>query len=176
MNKEDLFANTSYQKILKFLSDCPNKNFFEKEISDKIKLSRGGTNSALKKLRKTDLITVEKKGKTFFYSSNLQNPLIKAWKVFNNVIKVSPVIKNVKKISDKIILFGSMAEGINIKESDIDLLIITHSPEAVRKTIAKNKKIQLILRTPLEFIEMKAKDPVFFDEVNKGIVLWEKTT
>jgi len=175
MNKENIFTNTSYQKILKFLSDSPNKSFFEKEISDKIRLSRGGTNNALKKLRKTDLIKAEKKGKIFFYSANLENPVIKIWKIFNNVVKVYPLIKNAKKFSEKIVLFGSMAEGINISESDIDLLVITHSPDMVRKKINSNRKIQLIIRTPLEFIEMKSKDPVFFEEVNKGIILWEKT-
>jgi len=176
MNIQNLFANTNSQILLKFLSDFPNKSFIEKEISDKIKLSRGGINSTLKILRKTDLIKSEKRGRTFFYSINIENPIIRAWKIFNNIIKVAPLVKTITKNSEKIILFGSMAEGRNIKESDIDLLIITNFPEMVIKKISANKKIQLVIRNPLEFVEMKSKDPIFFDEVNKGIILWQKTT
>ena len=81
-----------------------------------------------------------------------------------------------QKESDKIVLFGSAANGINIKESDIDLFILTNFPEKAKKIISKNReKIQLIVKKPLEFVEMKSKAPIFYDEIMRGVVLWEKT-
>jgi hypothetical protein len=46
----------------------------------------------------------------------------------------------------------------------------------VRELIKKhslNRKFQLVIRTPLKFAEMKNKEPVFFEEVSRGITLWE---
>ena len=175
MKLESFFSNTSQQKLLKFLADFPNKTFFEREISQRTGISRGATNIALKELAKADLIILEKKGRMSFYSANLRNPIIREWKVLNNVIRIHSLIKRVAKTSDKIILFGSAADGINIKESDIDLFVLTNFPEKVKEIIYKDKKkIQLIVKKPLEFVEMKSKNPVFYEEILKGVVLWEK--
>lgn len=170
----NIFAKTSHQIILKFLSGFPNSTFFEKEIAEKSGLSSGATNSALKQLVKEELVILEKKGRMCFYSINYKNPVIKQWKVLNNVIDISSVIEKIKDVSEKIILFGSAKEGVNIDESDVDLFVITNSPEVVKKRIGNNKKIQLITKTLLEFIELKSKKSEFYEEVNRGIVLWEK--
>ena len=176
MKLENFFFNTSQQKILKFLANFPNKTFFEREISQKTRISRGATNIALKKLAQAGLIILEKKGRMSFYSVDLKNPVIKEWKVLNNIIRIYPLVKRVIKTSDKIILFGSAADGVNIKESDIDLFVLTNFPKKVKEIISKDKKrIQLIVKKPLEFVEMKSKDAIFYEEIMKGIVLWEKT-
>jgi len=176
MELRDFFFDTSHQRILKFLAEFPNKTFFEREIAQKAKISRGAANAALRKLAKAGLIIRERKGRMSFYSVDLKNPLIKQWKVLSNAIRIYPLIKRLKKESDKIILFGSAASGINIKESDIDLFILTNFPEKIKKIISENKeKIQLIAKKPLESVELKSKDPIFYDEVMRGIVLWEKT-
>jgi hypothetical protein len=38
---------------------------------------------------------------------------------------------------------------------------------------SKGKIIQLIVRTPLKYIEMEKTDPIFYAEIERGIVLWE---
>jgi predicted nucleotidyltransferase len=76
----------------------------------------------------------------------------------------------------KIILYGSASRGENTKESDIDLFMVTNSPEQIRKIVEGNtvgKKIQLTLKTPLKYIEMEKTEPTFYREVERGIVLWE---
>ena len=37
----------------------------------------------------------------------------------------------------------------------------------------KSEKIKLIVRSPLEYIEMEKTDPTFYREVELGITLWE---
>ena len=176
MKLEKFFFDTSHQKILKFLANFSNKTFFEREIAQRAKISRGAANAALRKLAKASLVILERKGRMSFYSVDLKNPLIKQWKVLSNIIRIYSLIKKLQKESEKIILFGSASDGINIKESDIDLFVLTNFPEKVKKIISKNKeKIQLIVKKPLEFVEMKPKDPIFYDEIMRGIVLWEKT-
>jgi len=171
----NIFVKTSHQLILKFLSDFTNNTFFEKEIAKKSGLSSGATNSALKQLVKCNLVLLEKKGRMCFYSINSDSPVIKQWKVLGNIIKIVPMIENLKDVSEKIILFGSSKEGVNINESDMDLFVVTNSPKVVKKRMGNNKKIQLITKTLLEFIELKSQKSEFYEEVNRGIVLWEKT-
>lgn len=60
-------------------------------------------------------------------------------------------------------------------DSDIDLLILTRNAEFIKKTAEKfiAKKIQFIFKTPAEFSAFKEKDPYFFTEIDRGIVLYE---
>jgi predicted nucleotidyltransferase len=180
MKLKDLFFNTSCQKILKFISSNPNKTFFDREIAQKTKNSRGATNLALRKLAQAGLVTLEKKGRMSFYSVDLKDPIIRQWKILNNVLEIHRLKEKLRKISEKIILFGSAAEGTNIGESDIDLFVLTDLPQKANDIVSKvsksRKKIQLIVKKPLEFIELKKKDPIFYDEVMRGIVLWEKSS
>lgn len=177
MKLKDFFFDTSYQQILKFLSNNPNRTFFGREIAQKTGVSRGATNLALRKLAKAGLVTLEKKGRMSFYSVDLKNPVIRQWKVLDNIVALHPLKEKLKKMSEKIILFGSAAEGINIKESDIDLLLLTDQPGEVKEIVSKsNKKVQLIVKKPLEFVELKSKDQIFYNEVMKGITLWEKSS
>ena len=87
------------------------------------------------------------------------------------------MIERLKLLSQKIILFGSNARGEDNQQSDIDLLVITHNDKEVRDIIEKylsKRKVQIITKTPLSFSELEKKDPVFFRELELGIILWEK--
>ena len=88
----------------------------------------------------------------------------------------SSLVSKIKKLSKKVILFGSSARGEDTSKSDIDLFVLTNSPEEVERTLKKCKLprgLQLITRTPVGFAEMEKKEPVFFEEVSRGITLWE---
>jgi len=54
--------------------------------------------------------------------------------------------------------------------------VVTNTFQEVEKIIknsSKGKIIQLIARTPLKYIEMEKTDPIFYAEIERGIVLWE---
>ncbi|GAH53362.1 unnamed protein product, partial [marine sediment metagenome] len=70
----------------------------------------------------------------------------------------------------------SQSPGENTKDSDIDLFVVTNAFQEIEKIIknsSKGKIIQLIARTPLKYIEMEKTDPIFYAEIERGIVLWE---
>ena len=171
---QDVFVSTSEQRIYTFLCNHPHESFFDKEISDKTGLSRGATNIALRKLAKAGIINKERKGRMLFYSVTLSDPRVRYWKILNNILKIQSIVTKLKKWSEKIILFGSAAEGTNIPESDVDIFVLTSNLESVKKYASKPMNIQLIIKRPLEFVEMEKKDPEFHNEVSQGIVLWEK--
>lgn len=167
---------TSHQRVLSFLLDRPSRSFMEKEIVNATKVSKTAANEALKELAKDKLILREKKGRMSFYSVDLNDPIIRRLKSTENVSSLKPLIEQLKKISQKIILFGSFAEGTNTEESDIDLFVLTNQPELVQRIIQETslaEKIKPVIKKPSEFIGFDKKKPLFYQEIEKGIILWE---
>ena len=167
---------TSTQKILDFLIRYPGRQFLASEIQKAAKISKGGANLSLRELAKDKLIRREKKGKFFLYSLKYGEPIIKQLKVLKNIEYLTPLVNKIKKVSKKIILFGSSARGEDTSQSDIDLFILTNTKEPVEKILKKQRmarKIQFIIRNPVAFAEMQRKEPVFFEEISRGITVWE---
>ena len=173
--KKILFTTNS-QKILEFLIQTPGEECLSREIQVSTKISKAGTNFALKDLVSAEFIRREKRGKMYLYAVNFDHPIIKQLKVLKVIIFLDSLLKKIRNKSQKIILYGSSSRGENTKDSDIDLFVVTNSFQEVEKIVknsSKGKIIQLIIRTPLKYVEMGKTDPTFYVEVERGIVLWE---
>lgn len=172
----NLFIKTAEQKILAFFSQNFSEKFFDKEAAVKSKVSRGAANKALRDLAKKDFLLKETRGRMNFYKANTANPLLKQFKVLNNISKLSDFIKKIKPLSEKIILFGSASRGENYKDSDTDIFILAHEKERVMEMIKKSRLglIRPIVKNPVEFIDLEKNDLIFYQEIIRGIVLWER--
>jgi predicted nucleotidyltransferase len=114
-----------------------------------------------------------------FYSVNMSNPEIKEFKVYINVSELNPLIQKIKDYSDRIILYGSCAEGTDTEKSDIDLFILTEDKEKVMDEIKKfkiDRKIVPVIMDNMEFINIKQKDKAFYDQISKGKELWRRSS
>lgn len=174
--KDIIFVSTNSQKILSYLVCHSDQEFLAGEIEKKLHLSKGGVNQSLRKLSLRGLIKREKKGSIFIYAANNVNNAVKQFKVMITVDTLNFLIEKIKKYSKKIILFGSSARGEDISGSDIDLFILSNNPNCIMSILNKikfPKKIQPIIRTPLDFTEMETTEPVFHGEIIRGITLWE---
>ena len=170
-----LFATNS-QKILEFLIQTSGEEYLSREIQIAVKISKAGTNFALNDLVNAGFVKRKKRGKMYLYAVNFEHPLIKQLKVLKVIMFLEPLLKKMRNKSQKIILYGSSSRGENTKDSDIDLLVVTNSLPEVEKIVRNNPKgkvIQLITRAPLKYIEMEKTDPIFYAEIERGIVLWE---
>lgn len=177
MKIEQIFVNTINQKILKFLANNPEKVYFDSEIAKNIDISVGACNQSLKELLSLGLVLLEKKGRMNFYQLNNENFLAKQFKIFLKVLEISSLLDKIKKISIKIVLFGSSSRGENISDSDIDLFILSRQKESIVESIKrmpKNVNIKAIIKTPSELVAMETNDPVFAKEIKMGIKLWEE--
>mgnify|MGYP001578628529 CR=1 FL=1 len=176
--KKGAFSSTIEQKALDFLSRDPHSSFYAAEIASRLGLSKGGVNQSLRKMAEEGLLRTEHKGRMIFYSVDPGSALVKQFKILNNVAALQPLVGGIKDISQRAVLFGSCASGENTGESDIDLFVVTDNKEKVKKLVLSNgrsrEKIQLILKTPQEYMGFEKKEPVFFDEIAKGVVLWQK--
>lgn len=167
---------TSHQKVLSFLLNHPSRPYIEKEIAKATKVSKTAVNEALKELAKDKLVLRERKGRMSFYSVDLGDPVIRRLKSIENVSLLKPLVEQLKKISQKIILFGSFAEGTDVEDSDIDLFVLSNQPEKVQRIIQEFslvERIQPVIKKPSEFIGLDKKKPLFYQEIERGITLWE---
>ena len=111
------------------------------------------------------------------YSLLYDEPVIKQFKVMRNIQFLRPIIEKLKHSSKKIILYGSVSRGEDDPKSDIDLFILAKDPEAVKSIISglkTKRKIQSVIKSPSELADFKDKEKVYYDEVNRGITLWEE--
>lgn len=176
-NQNNKIFFTNYQKILKYFAIHPSGEYIEKDIQKATAISKAGVNFALRALSKDGLVERKKRGKLAFYSINLENPLIRQIKVLLNLIEIDPLIHSIKDLSDKITLFGSASTGTNIEESDIDLFVLANKPNEILEIINKSdlaEKVQAVIKKPIDYLPLKKKDPVFYEEVSRGILIWEK--
>jgi len=181
-NKEEImnveiFTSKINQKVLGFLCDHPNDSFYSNQIAEKVNLSKGGVNQTLRLLAKDDLLFTETKGKMHFYQANTSSPVIRQFKVFRAILALNSLIEKLRSLTNKIVLFGSCANGTNTEDSDIDLLVVSNQKAEISRLIPKFKskqRIQLILKSPEEYVSLEKKEPIFFAEIEKGNVLWEK--
>lgn len=176
MIKNILFSTNS-QRILDFLLSHPNEEFYDRQISKFTGVSKSGTNYALRELAEAQLVRREKRGRMCFYSIDDQNCLIKHLKILQNIAMLHPLVQKLKAMSLKIILYGSAAQGKNLSESDIDIFIQTRESKRAKKLLYKDplrEKIQYVINTPNELAKLKKENPVFYKEISKGIILWER--
>jgi len=166
-------------KILGFLSQEPLKSYYQREIARITGISVGKTNQVLKALESEELVLKEAKGKMNLYRYNLHNPAARHLKIIFNLTELNELVKQLRRVSRKIVLFGSCSEGTDTIESDIDLLILTGDRDKASRIIDQtrrmlSRRISPILLNPLEFSQLKDKDRPLYEQVSRGITLWQE--
>ncbi len=173
---------TVNQKVLSLLAKFSDQEFYEREIARKLGISYGSANRALNELYSTGAVTRRREGKMYFYSIDSSNAALTEFKKVVNLMLVEPLVEELKKMSNRIVLYGSCALGTDTSESDLDLFAVSNSKEDVANAISnykfprgyENLHIQSVIRTPVELLEGGESERTFMEEVDRGVVLWEK--
>jgi len=175
---KDLLYNRVPLQILSFLSKRRfGQDVYGKKLAEEIKISRGGTSTILKKMSDLEILEGKAIGKTIIYNVKRDSPLVKSFRIFENLLELNGLVESLKQYCRKIILFGSCSRGEDMYDSDIDLFIVADNEVAgiVREKISEyiiDREIKPIISDAIELIQMEENDKVFLQEVNKGIVLW----
>ena len=175
---ERIFISDARQKVLNFFCQNPSISIHDSEVSRRIKdLSLASVNNALRKLSEAGLIERKQEGQQMYNKLNLKHPLIKQYRRFLNILYLYPVLEEFKKEAKKIILFGSYFEGTNTEDSDIDVFLITDSPVSkIQRIVNKfnlDDKLKPVIRSSVEYLRLKKEEPVFFEEINRGVIYYE---
>lgn len=143
---ERIVASKTKTKVLRKLIEKPEREFSFEDIAKLTALSFGTVHPALKDLVYSRAVEMRKIGKSKLYRINQRHILFKELKaLFNSESSSFTLIA--KKFAARlnkcnnirnIILFGSVARGEFTEKSDIDILIIYKSAEAlIRKCVSE---------------------------------------
>jgi predicted transcriptional regulator len=170
------------QKVLSLLVKFSDQEFYEREVARKLGISAGSANRALNELFSSGVLERRREGKMYFYTIDSSNAILTEFKKMVNLMLIEPLVEELKKISSRIILYGSCALGTDNSESDLDLFIVSKSKKDVSKVISgftfptgfENIHIQPVIKTPVELLNGEESARTFMEEVERGIVLREK--
>lgn len=179
MFKKMKFLTPTALNVLHFLLSNPMKQFHEREIVRQTEVSVGAVNQILKKLHKAGLVERDRRGRANFYRANLKNPVARQFKILFNVSALDDLVDQIKQASERVVLFGSCAEGTDVEESDIDLFVLSSDVEVVQSKISEyermfDRRISPIVMDSRGFAEIKSKDKSLYERISRGIRLWER--
>jgi predicted nucleotidyltransferase len=158
----------------------PDRSFYGREISRILAISSGSVHAALWSLEDHGILESRYIGKTRVYRSASTNAVIRIFTILNTLLVLESLIEALKTVSRRVILFGSYATGSFTSSSDLDLFIVSREKEkASRKIDAFKRKsgldIRPIIKNQAEWTKLEEVNPEFFDELGRGVTLWEKS-
>lgn len=177
-NAKDLLFNRVPLQIFSFLTkQRVGQNIYGKKLADALEISQGGARTILKQFTSLGILEGKAIGKAIVYNIKHTSPLVKYFRIFENLLELNELVENLRQYCRKIILFGSCSRGDDTHDSDIDLFIVADDElfEIIRKEISEyniDREIKPIICNALELIQMEKDDKIFLNEANKGIVLW----
>lgn len=171
---------TVNQKVLSFLAKFSDDEFYERQVARNLDIAYGSANRSLNQLFSTGAIKRRQEGRMFFYSIEASNPSVVEFKKLVNLLLLEPLVASLQEITSRIVLYGSAARGTDGSLSDLDLFVVTNNKERTAEVINEftlprgfeNIRIQPVIKTPVELLQ--ADESAFIEEVERGIVLWEK--
>jgi predicted nucleotidyltransferase len=174
---------TVNQKVLSFLARFPDEEYYERQMARSLDIAYGSANRALNQLYSSGCIKRRQEGKMFFYSINAANPAIKHFKKLVNLMLLEPLVESLQNIASRIVLYGSCALGTDTSRSDIDLFVVTNDRVKAVDIVSaftlprgfENLRIQPVIKTPVELLQAGEPEKAFIEEVERGIVLWERS-
>ena len=132
---EQLLGSKNGLAVLRYLVLRPQISFGLSELSETLEISKSNILRVLKPLQEANLIIEQKSGRKKLLQINAEQEIVpQLWKIFmlEKKSEVAPEFKNIidlfySKIQEKVdvfILFGSVAQGVATKDSDIDIIIV----------------------------------------------------
>lgn len=117
----------------------------------------------------------------YFYSIETSNPAIKEFKKLINMVLLEPLVEKLKAVSNRVVLYGSCAQGTDTSKSDIDLFVVSNNKKRSSDIISKavfpqgftNLRVKPVIKTPVELLQAGESEKAYLEEVERGIVLWE---
>jgi predicted nucleotidyltransferase len=172
------FITPTLMTVLELFLDDPMQEYHEREVIRKTHVSKGSANHILRLLAKSDFLIRKKRGRMVFYTLDTKEPTVRQFKVLLNVYGLKKLLDQIKEHCRRIILFGSCAQGADVKESDIDLFVLTSEKDFVRRKISefnRNNKRQIapIVVNSNEFVKLKREDKPLYENIERGIMLWQ---
>jgi len=167
--------------VLDALGEDPETRYHVRAVAEKAGVSVGAASMILHSLEGSGLLTMEQTGNMKFYQYNLFNPVARQFKVLFNTARLKSLADMLMEAADRVVLFGSAAEGTNTRDSDVDVFILTKDEGAVKDILRgflRERRFSVplspIIMNATGFARLRRQDPSLYENILRGRVLWER--
>lgn len=176
----------AFLAVMRELISHPRTSYSVRDTAKKAGVSVFAAKYSLDELNLKKMITLTKIGNVYQYRANLESPLTRQWKITFSMEQLndSKIVGRILKASPSILsilVYGSVAQGVDDEKSDLDILVISDSKSegkhAIMACAEKTAKEPYILVYSMqEWKEKAQKDKVFYDNViiNSIVLYGEK--
>ena len=179
-NYEHMFKNINMSRtqleILTFLSGHPRRTWHVRELAKGMGISTGAASLGLRNLRSSGLARSEQRGNMVLYKLEDEKQLVRSFRLFLTLLELDPLVEDLKGSCERIILFGSAADGTEREGSDVDLLIVTTDKEGIDEKLRKYRTIEglplnAVVLTPGGLLNLSRENKAFHDRATGGLVI-----
>jgi len=172
------YADEISMRILSVLADSPRKEFYQREIARLANISVGAASQKLRQLSSNGLVKSRSSGRMIFYQYNLRDPVAKQLKRLLNVETLHDTIGEIADYAERVVLFGTYAEGTNEVTNDVDIFILTDDSKKVEEIVRafahdSGRKVSPIILNTDALKQLRSEDKSLYKRINRGLVLWE---
>jgi predicted nucleotidyltransferase len=177
----DINYSAATMAILDALGQDPETRYHVRAVAQKARVSVGAASMILHTLEGSGIVMVEQLGNMRFYQYNLFNPVARQFKVLFNTGRLKELADMLSSVADRVVLFGSAAEGTDARDSDVDVFILTQDETAVKdilRRFLRQRRFSIplspIIMTPAGFAKLRRQDQSLYENILRGRVLWER--
>jgi uncharacterized protein len=185
MSLSPLFPSPVLVNVLSLFLTNSDKSYYQREISEITGHSLLQVQHALERIKKSDLIAVEKSGNRVYYQAKITHPaFIDLQQAFLKTDALNYVLQQaLKPILSKItyaFVFGSLAKGHSTSESDIDFFILGDlSLKETSKVLSSvseelNREFNPVIMSSLDYKKKYAEKNRFAIELMETAKIWIK--
>jgi hypothetical protein len=167
--------------IIDALGRDPETKYHVRAIAERAKVSVGAASVILHTLEGSGLLTVEQTGNMKFYRYNLFDSVARQFKVLFNTGRLKPLADMLMEAAERVVVFGSVAEGTDTRDSDVDVFILTQYESAVKailRRFLRERRFSIplspIIMNPAGFARLRRQDRSLYENILRGRVLWER--
>ena len=125
----ELFPNPSLVEVLSLFLLHPDEEFYQRGIAETTGNALLQVQRALKRIERTGLVTKTKRGNIVYYKAERLHPAFEDLKrVFLKTVALGDVLREaLAPLADRVklaFIFGSLAQGRETAQSDIDLFLV----------------------------------------------------
>lgn len=163
---DHIFGNRVCWAVLKFFLDNPRGEFYEREIQQKVGAARASVRKWLHTLEQFGIISTARRGRLKLHKLSRENPLVKQLKVLSTMSWLLPKLEALKGRGE-FYLYGSVARGEGLEDSDLDILAIGRERGVIGKLKAIDERIKVSFFSPLEWAKVAREDPAFYERAER---------
>jgi predicted nucleotidyltransferase len=179
----ELFPNPALVEVLSLFLLHPEKEFYQRGIAEASGKVLRQVQRALQRIERAGLVTKTRRGNMVYYKAERMHPAFDDLKkVFLKTVALGDVLREtLAPLADKVnlaFIFGSLAQGRETAQSDIDLFLVGElSLRDTTKILGPvtselGREFNPVVYSPEEFKKKARENHHFITEVIKGPKIW----